>query len=146
MRDAVICEPLRTPVGGFGGSLRDVPAVDLASTVIRALMQRTGLAPDAVDEVVLGHCYPTMDAPAIGRVAALDAGPPVTATGIQIDRRWRSRLPDGLSSVVTGGCRAPPPASRSTGGAGPACRRCCTRRCRCRRASRTSSSPAAPSR
>jgi acetyl-CoA C-acetyltransferase len=96
VRTAVVCEPLRTPVGGFGGSLRDVPAVDLASTVIRALMERTALPPDAVDEVVLGHCYPTMDAPAIGRVAALDAGLPVTATGIQIDRRCGS----GLQAVL----------------------------------------------
>ena len=46
MRDAVICEPLRTPVGGFGGSLRDVPVQDLASTVIKALMERTGLPPE----------------------------------------------------------------------------------------------------
>ncbi|WP_219415538.1 acetyl-CoA C-acetyltransferase [Pseudonocardia nigra] len=96
MRDAVICEPLRTPVGGFGGSLRDVPAHELAATVIRGLMERTGLAPDAVDDVVLGHCYPSMDAPAIGRVAALDAGLPVTATGIQIDRRCGS----GLQAVL----------------------------------------------
>ena len=51
MRDAVICEPLRTPVGGFGGSLRDVPAAALASGVIRALMERTGLPPEAIDEV-----------------------------------------------------------------------------------------------
>jgi acetyl-CoA C-acetyltransferase len=94
--DAVICEPLRTPVGGFGGSLRDVPAVDLAATVITALMERTGLPPEAVDDVLLGHCYPTMDAPAIGRVAALDAGLPVTATGLQIDRRCGS----GLQAVL----------------------------------------------
>ena len=77
MRDAVICEPLRTPVGGFGGSLRDVPVQDLASTVIRALIERTGLPPESVDDVLLGNCYPTMDTPAIGRVAALDAGLPV---------------------------------------------------------------------
>jgi acetyl-CoA C-acetyltransferase len=96
VRDAVICEPLRTPVGGFGGSLRDVPAHDLASTVIRALMERTGLPPEAVEDVVLGHCYPTMDAPAIGRVAALDAGLPVTASGIQLDRRCGS----GLQAVL----------------------------------------------
>src|SRR4051794_28259131 len=96
MRNAVICEPLRTPVGGFGGSLRDVPVQDLASTVIRALMERTGLPPDAVDDVLLGHCYPTMDAPALGRVAALDAGLPVTASGLQIDRRCGS----GLQAVV----------------------------------------------
>ncbi len=96
MRDAVICEPLRTPVGGFGGSLRDVPAQELAATVIRALMERTGLPPESVEDVLLGHCYPTMDAPAIGRVAALDAGLPVTASGLQIDRRCGS----GLQAVL----------------------------------------------
>ncbi|MGY1593917.1 acetyl-CoA C-acetyltransferase [Geodermatophilus sp. SYSU D00708] len=96
MRDAVICEPLRTPVGGFGGSLRDVPVQDLAATVIRAVMERTGLPPESVDDVLLGHCYPTMDAPALGRVAALDAGLPVTASGLQIDRRCGS----GLQAVV----------------------------------------------
>jgi acetyl-CoA C-acetyltransferase len=96
VRDAVICEPLRTPVGGFGGSLRDVPAQDLASTVIRALVERTGLPPESVEDVLLGHCYPTMDAPAIGRVAALDAGLPVTASGLQIDRRCGS----GLQAVL----------------------------------------------
>src|SRR5688500_7733789 len=96
VRDAVICEPLRTPVGGFGGSLRDVTPQELAATVIRALMNRTGLPPESVDDVLLGHCYPTMDAPAIGRVAALDAGLPVTASGIQLDRRCGS----GLQAVI----------------------------------------------
>ncbi|WP_433504649.1 acetyl-CoA C-acetyltransferase [Pseudonocardia halophobica] len=96
MRDAVICEPLRTPVGGFGGSLRDVPVKTLASTVIAALMERTGLPPESVDDVLLGNCYPTMDSPAIGRVAALDAGLPVTASGLQIDRRCGS----GLQAVL----------------------------------------------
>jgi acetyl-CoA C-acetyltransferase len=96
MRDAVICEPLRTPVGGFGGSLRDVPAHRLATTVLAELMSRTGLPGDAVDDVIMGNCYPTMDAPAFGRVVALDAGLPVTATGLQLDRRCGS----GLQSVL----------------------------------------------
>ncbi|SDF85487.1 acetyl-CoA C-acetyltransferase [Pseudonocardia oroxyli] len=96
MRDAVICEPLRTPVGGFGGSLRDVPVKTLASTVITALVARTGLDTSAVDDVLLGNCYPTMDAPALGRVAALDAGIPITAGGLQIDRRCGS----GLQAVL----------------------------------------------
>ncbi len=96
MRDAVICEPLRTPVGGFGGSLRDVPVQELAATVIRALLDRTGIPPEWVEDVLLGHCYPTMDAPAMGRVAALNAGLPVTASGLQIDRRCGS----GLQAVV----------------------------------------------
>jgi acetyl-CoA C-acetyltransferase len=113
MREVVVCEPLRTPVGGFGGVLREVPAHALAATVIRALLDRTGIAPDTVDDVLLGHCYPTMDAPAIGRVAALDAGLPVTATGLQIDRRCGSGLQavlyaamqvrSGVSDVVLAG-------------------------------------------
>lgn len=96
MREAVLCEPLRTPVGGFGGSLRDLAAHELATVVIRALIARTGLDPHAVDDVVLGHCYPTMDAPAIGRVAALDAGLPETVPGLQLDRRCGS----GLQAVL----------------------------------------------
>jgi acetyl-CoA C-acetyltransferase len=96
MSEAVICEPLRTPAGEFGGALRDVRAHELAATVIRALMERTGLPPEAVDDVLLGNCYPTMDAPAIGRVAALDAGLPITASGLQIDRRCGS----GLQAVI----------------------------------------------
>jgi acetyl-CoA C-acetyltransferase len=100
VRDAVLCEPLRTPVGGFGGGLRDVPAHELAATVIRALLDRTGLDPAAVDEVVLGHCYPTAEAPAIGRVAALDAGLPVTTTGLQVDRRCGSGLQAVLQAAM----------------------------------------------
>jgi acetyl-CoA C-acetyltransferase len=100
VRDVVICEPLRTPVGGFGGALRDVPAHELAAAVIRSLLERTGLPPDSVDDVVLGHCYPTADAPAIGRVAALDAGLPVTVTGMQLDRRCGSGLQAVLQAAM----------------------------------------------
>ncbi|GAA4079091.1 acetyl-CoA C-acetyltransferase [Actinomadura miaoliensis] len=100
MRDVVICEPLRTPIGRFGGVLKPVPPVELAATVIRALLERTGLPGDAVDEVILGHCYPTSDAPAIGRVAALDAGLPVGVGGVQIDRRCGSGLQAVLDAAM----------------------------------------------
>ncbi|CNE16244.1 acetyl-CoA acetyltransferase [Mycobacterium tuberculosis] len=106
MRETVICEPLRTPVGRFGGVFRSVPAADLAATVIRALLDRTGLSGDEVDDVLLGHCNPSGEAPAIGRVAALDAGLPVTATGLQVDRRCGSGLQAVISAVMqvqTGG-------------------------------------------
>ena len=96
MRDAVICEPVRTPIGAYGGALREVSVAALATTVIAALMQRTGLPAAAVDDVILGNCYPTMDAPALGRVAALDAGLPVTTSGLQLDRRCGS----GLQAVL----------------------------------------------
>jgi acetyl-CoA C-acetyltransferase len=90
--DAVICEPIRTAVGRYGGALKDLPAHSLAATVVKALVERTGIAPDEIDDVVFGHCYPTSEAPAIGRVAALDAGLPVTVPGLQIDRRCGSSL------------------------------------------------------
>ncbi len=96
MRDAVICEPVRTPIGRFGGALRDVPAGQLATTAILAVLERTGLGPGDIDEVLLGQCYATAEAPAIGRVAALDAGLPVEVTGLQLDRRCGS----GLQSVI----------------------------------------------
>jgi acetyl-CoA C-acetyltransferase len=91
-REAVICEPLRTPVGRFGGVFRDVPATVLASTVIAELVRRTGLRGEHVDDVIMGQCYPSGEAPAIGRVAALDAGLPVEVPGLQIDRRCGSAL------------------------------------------------------
>jgi acetyl-CoA C-acetyltransferase len=96
MRDAVICEPLRTPVGRFGGVFKDVPAVELAATVLRALVERTGIDPAEVDDVLFGQCYANGEAPAIGRVAALDAGFPVSVPGLQLDRRCGS----GLQSIV----------------------------------------------
>ncbi|HUK68548.1 MAG TPA: acetyl-CoA C-acetyltransferase [Streptosporangiaceae bacterium] len=96
MRDAVICEPVRTPIGRFGGALRDVPAHQLATTAVRAVLERTGLGPADIDEVLLGQCYATAEAPAIGRVAALDAGLPVGVTGLQLDRRCGS----GLQAVI----------------------------------------------
>ena len=54
------------------------------------------MAPDAVEDVILGHCYPNSEAPAIGRVVALDAGLPVTVPGMQVDRRCGS----GLQAVI----------------------------------------------
>ncbi|MEU8343687.1 acetyl-CoA C-acetyltransferase [Actinomadura meyerae] len=100
MRDAVICEPLRTPIGRFGGALKAVPPAELAATVIRALVERTGLPGDAIDEVILGNCYPTADAPAIGRVAALDAGLPISVGGSQVDRRCGSGLQAVLDAAM----------------------------------------------
>jgi|SRR5580692_1042862 acetyl-CoA C-acetyltransferase len=97
-RDAVICQPLRTPVGRFGGVFRDVSAAVLASTVIRELLARTGLRGEYIDDVIMGQCYASGEAPAIGRVAALDAGLGVDVPGLQIDRRCGS----GLQAVIYG--------------------------------------------
>lgn len=100
IRDVVICSPLRTPVGRMGGALAPLSALQLATTVLRALVERTGIDPAAVDGVVGAQGYPTMEAPAIGRVAALDAGFPVTATGYQLDRRCGSGLQAVLNAAM----------------------------------------------
>ncbi|MBO1739738.1 acetyl-CoA C-acetyltransferase [Leifsonia sp. TF02-11] len=96
LREVVICSPLRTPVGRMGGALAPVSALSLAERVLRALVDRTGLDPAVVEGVIGSQGYPTMEAPAFGRVAALNAGFPVTTTGYQLDRRCGS----GLQAVI----------------------------------------------
>jgi acetyl-CoA C-acetyltransferase len=107
MRDAVICEPLRTPVGRYGGVLKDVPAADLAAAVVREVVARSHVDVAEIDDVIFGQCYPNGEAPAIGRVAALDAGLPITVPGLQLDRRCGSGLQaviDASMRVQTGIC------------------------------------------
>ena len=96
MDQVVICEPLRTPVGRFGGALSSLTASDLASGLLAELVRRTGLGEGDVDDVVLGQCNPSGEAPAIGRTAALDAGLGTAVPGIQVDRRCGS----GLQAVL----------------------------------------------
>lgn len=117
VRETVICEPVRTPIGRYGGMFKALSAVDLGVTALKGLLERTGLAADAVQDVILGHCYPNSDAPAIGRVVALDSGLPVTVPGMQVDRRCGSGLQAVIQAclqvghgdhdlVVAGGCES----------------------------------------
>ncbi|GFG75188.1 acetyl-CoA acetyltransferase [Mycobacterium botniense] len=92
----MICEPVRTPIGRYGGMFKAQSAVDLGVAALQGLLERTGIPPESVEDVILGHCYPSSEAPAIGRVVALDAGLPVTVPGMQIDRRCGS----GLQAVI----------------------------------------------
>lgn len=97
MRRACIVSPVRTAVGGFGGTLRTVPVEELAATVVRAILERTGIAPEAIEEVVFAHAYPSGETPNLGRLAGLQAGLPLETAGMQIDRRCGG----GLQSIVT---------------------------------------------
>lgn len=96
MRDAVICEPVRSAVGRFGGMFKELSAHQLGAAVLRGLMERTKIPPSQVDDVLFAQCYPSMDAPALGRVVALDAGLPIETGGLQIDRRCGS----GLQAII----------------------------------------------
>ncbi|HJD78601.1 MAG TPA: acetyl-CoA C-acetyltransferase [Corynebacterium pollutisoli] len=95
--DIVLCTPLRTAVGAYGGQFVGVPVQQLAATVVKAVMERSGLKAADVDDLILGQASPNGAAPALGRVVALDAGLGETVPGMQLDRRCGS----GLQAVVT---------------------------------------------
>ncbi|SDC49074.1 acetyl-CoA C-acetyltransferase [Variovorax sp. CF079] len=96
MRRAAIVSPLRTAVGAFGGSLKPLPADQLASAILKALVARSGIDPERIDEVVMAQSYANSEAPCLGRYAALDAGLPVALPGMTLDRRCGS----GLQAVI----------------------------------------------
>jgi acetyl-CoA C-acetyltransferase len=96
MPDTVICAPVRTAVGRYGGVFKGMSASALGAAVISAVVKRTGVDPGLIDDVIFGQCYPNGEAPALGRVAALDAGLPVEVPGAQLDRRCGS----GLQAVI----------------------------------------------
>lgn len=97
MRRAAIVSPWRTPVGTFGGSLRDVPVEDLAATVVRAVVARSGIDPGRLDDVVFAQSYANSEVPCVGRWVALHAGLPIEVPGMQLDRRCGG----GLQALVT---------------------------------------------
>ena len=96
MRRAAIVSPLRTPVGKFLGAMKDIPAGDLAATIIRALVARTNIDVERIDDVVFAQGYGNGEAPCIARWAALAAGLPLSVPGYQLDRRCGS----GLQAVI----------------------------------------------
>ena len=100
MRRVAIVSPVRTAVGNFGGTLRDVTAADLASTVIKEALDRSGVDPAKIDDVILGHGYPSGENPAIGRLAGLKAGLPIEVPGYQLDRRCSSGLQAILNACM----------------------------------------------
>ncbi|HDR9762386.1 TPA: acetyl-CoA C-acetyltransferase [Burkholderia cepacia ATCC 25416] len=87
MKRAAIVAPLRTPVGAFGGTLKGVPVEELGATVARAVVERTGLDPARIDDVVFAQSYASGETPCTGRWVALQAGFPIEVAGMQLDRR-----------------------------------------------------------
>jgi acetyl-CoA C-acetyltransferase len=97
LRNATIVAPLRTPVGRFLGGLATVPAEDLAAHIVRAVVDRSGIDPARIDDVVLAQSYANSEAPCIGRWAALHAGLPIELPGMQVDRRCGG----GVTAIAT---------------------------------------------
>ena len=96
LRRAAIVSPIRTPVGKFLGSLAPVTAGELGAVILRGLIERTGIDPMRIDDVVFAQGYGNGEAPCIARWSALAAGLPISVPGYQLDRRCGS----GLQSVI----------------------------------------------
>tara|TARA_Y100001934_G_scaffold152644_1_gene183053 strand:- start:3848 stop:5044 length:1197 start_codon:yes stop_codon:yes gene_type:complete len=97
MRRAAIVSPVRTPVGTFGGTLKSVSVEEMSAVVIKAILDRTNINPEKIEEVIFAQSYSSGETPCIGRWAALQAGLPIETAGMQIDRRCGG----GLQSVIT---------------------------------------------
>jgi len=98
MKEAVVVSAVRTAVGTFGGSLRDYAAPDLMAVVIKEALNRAAVAPEQVDDVIIGQCMQRPDEAVSGRLAALKAGLPITVPGATIHRNCAS----AMQSVVYG--------------------------------------------
>jgi len=88
MKEAVIISGARTPIARESGALRDVPPEKYAALVIREAVNRAGIDPATVDQVVMGHCLGA--AGCIARIAWLEAGFPFSVPGLTIDRQCGS--------------------------------------------------------
>jgi len=98
MREVVIVEACRTAVGSFGGTIKDVMAEELARVVVQGILDRSGIDPKKIDEVILGHCRQSSDNPNIARIAALRCGIPEETPAYTVMRQCAS----AMSAVVTG--------------------------------------------
>jgi acetyl-CoA C-acetyltransferase len=98
MDDVVVASACRSAIGAFGGTLKDVPPYALAAGVIREAVTRAGIEPEAVDDVRLGSCFESYLTKSVARSAAIEAGIPVTATAVSMDRVCVS----AMEAVVSG--------------------------------------------
>lgn len=92
MKDVMIVAGARTPIGNFGGALKDIPAQKLGELVVREVISRAGLDPQLVDEVIFGCVGQPSDAYNIARVIALMAGLPVRTPAYSVQRNCSSGL------------------------------------------------------
>ncbi|MBD1551524.1 acetyl-CoA C-acyltransferase family protein [Pseudomonas typographi] len=100
--EVFILSAVRTPIGSFAGALKDVPLVDLATTVVQEAIRRSGAHAEQVGHVVMGNVIPTEARDAyLSRVAALNAGIPVSTPAFNVNRLCGSGLQAILSAAQT---------------------------------------------
>ncbi len=92
MKQAVIIDGVRTPIGKLGGALKDVSVESLSCLVIKELLNRTQIPPEFLDEVIFGHAKQSSDQPNLARLAALMAGIPYDIPSYTVHRQCGSGL------------------------------------------------------
>jgi acetyl-CoA C-acetyltransferase len=97
MTEVFLCAPARTAIGTFGGSLKSIPAVQLGANVVRAVLERSKIAPELVDSVILGQVVQAGAAMNPARQATIAAGLPVATPAMTVNRVCGS----GLQSLIT---------------------------------------------
>lgn len=85
-REVIISSPVRTPIGNFGGALKDTPAAMLGAAAIQQTLHRTGLRPDAIDSVVMGNVIQAGAKMNPARQASINAGLPVGIPAYTVNR------------------------------------------------------------
>src|SRR4051795_5939525 len=95
--DIVISTPLRTAIGTFGGSLKDVPATDLGATVGKAVIERSGIDVGRIDQVIVGNILSAGQGMNPGRQVGVKSGIPVEAPGLTLNRMCGS----GLQAIIS---------------------------------------------
>lgn len=97
-REVFVVGAMRTAIGSFGGSLKNVALSDLATTAIKAALKQSGVAPEQIGHVVMGNVIPTEPRDAyLGRVAAMEAGIPQETPAFNVNRLCGS----GLQAIVS---------------------------------------------
>lgn len=92
MKDVVIVSGVRLPVGSYGGSLKDVSAIDMGAMVVKEAVKRAGIQPSDVDEVVIGQVGEIAENGFIARAVSLKAGMPKGSTAYSVNRQCGSGL------------------------------------------------------
>ena len=96
MKDVVIVSGVRLPVGSYGGSLKDITAIDMGAMVVKEAVKRAGIQPSDVDEVVIGQVGEVAENGFIARAVSLKAGMPKETTAYSVNRQCGS----GLQSIA----------------------------------------------
>ncbi|SEQ59385.1 acetyl-CoA C-acetyltransferase [Thalassovita taeanensis] len=97
MKRAAIVAPTRSPIGRFGGGLRDLAVEHMGAAIAQSVFEKSGIDPSLIEDVVFAQSYANSETPCVGRWIALSAGLPIDVPGMQLDRRCGG----GLQSIAT---------------------------------------------